>query len=148
MRAKRSAAAPLVIERASNERAAFSSFATLPSTMTSAPSANVTSISRASVRSPRSIRIASCTSSALPAERASGSDMSVSSADIGRPAAAAVEIIARASSRPRSGSGSTAPLPNLMSSTSASSPAASFFERMDATMSGRQSTVAVTSRIA
>ena len=42
----------------------------------------------------------------------------------------------------------TAPLPVLTSRTSASSPAASFLERIDAVISGTQSTVAVTSRMA
>ena len=41
-----------------------------------------------------------------------------------------------------------APEPTLTSMTSASSPPASFFERIDAVISGIESTVAVTSRIA
>ena len=41
-----------------------------------------------------------------------------------------------------------APEPTFTSMTRASSPAASFFERIDAVMSGTESTVAVTSRIA
>ncbi len=41
-----------------------------------------------------------------------------------------------------------APLPTFTSSTSASSPAASFFDRMLAVIKGSDSTVAVTSRIA
>ncbi len=40
------------------------------------------------------------------------------------------------------------PLPSLTSSTSDRSPAASFFDRIDAVISGTESTVAVTSRIA
>ena len=41
-----------------------------------------------------------------------------------------------------------APLPTFTSITSASSPAASFFDRIEAVISGMLSTVAVTSRIA
>ena len=41
-----------------------------------------------------------------------------------------------------------APRPTFTSSTSASMPSASFFDRIDATMSGMDSTVAVTSRSA
>ena len=41
-----------------------------------------------------------------------------------------------------------APLPNFTSIANPSSPAASFFDRIDAVMSGTDSTVAVTSRIA
>ena len=41
-----------------------------------------------------------------------------------------------------------APLPSLTSSTSDCNPAASFFDRMLAVMSGNDSTVAVTSRMA
>ncbi len=41
-----------------------------------------------------------------------------------------------------------APLPTFTSRTRASIPSASFFERIDATMSGTHSTVAVTSRSA
>jgi hypothetical protein len=41
-----------------------------------------------------------------------------------------------------------APLPTLTSSTSDCSPAASFFDRIEAVISGIDSTVAVTSRIA
>ena len=41
-----------------------------------------------------------------------------------------------------------APLPIFTSSTSELSPAASFFDRMEAVISGTDSTVAVTSRIA
>ena len=41
-----------------------------------------------------------------------------------------------------------APRPTFTSSTSPSIPSASFFERIDATMSGMHSTVAVTSRSA
>jgi hypothetical protein len=56
--------------------------------------------------------------------------------------------IERASATDSSGVGMKAPEPTLTSITSASSPAASFLERMDAVISGIDSTVAVTSRAA
>jgi hypothetical protein len=54
----------------------------------------------------------------------------------------------RASARASSIVAMKAPEPALTSSTSASSPAASFFDRMEAVMRSIDSTVEVTSRIA
>ena len=114
-----------------------------------AASASVTSTSRGSaVRGWVSTSIASRTSTALPAVRPSTWSMSVSSASQRRPAPArdrddgARELGAA----PRSGR--KAPEPALTSITSPSSPAASFLERMEATISGIDSTVAVASRSA
>ena len=56
--------------------------------------------------------------------------------------------IERAKATDNSGVGMKAPEPTLTSITSASSPAASFLERIDAVISGIDSTVAVTSRAA
>ena len=53
-----------------------------------------------------------------------------------------------ANCRDFSGVSMIAPLPVLTSSTTTSQPAASFLDSMDDTTSGRQSTVAVTSRSA
>ena len=74
--------------------------------------------------------------------------MSVSSATVGSPAPPATSTNARASSSASSRADMNAPEPNLTSITSASSPAASFLDRIDATISGIDSTVPVASRIA
>ncbi len=74
--------------------------------------------------------------------------MSVSSATVGRPAPPATSTSARASSSAAGRSAMNAPEPNLTSITSASSPAASFFDRIEATINGIDSTVPVASRIA
>ena len=74
--------------------------------------------------------------------------MSVSSATVGSPAPRATSTSASASSSASSRAAMKAPEPNLTSITSASSPAASFFERIEATISGIDSTVPVASRIA
>ena len=74
--------------------------------------------------------------------------MSVMSVRTGRPASAAVRRMLAASSRAESSVGMNAPLPDFTSMTSASRPAAIFFDRIDAVMSGTDSTVPVTSRIA
>ena len=74
--------------------------------------------------------------------------MSVRSATIRSPASSATASRLSASAVALSSDGSRAPEPTLTSMTSASSPAASFFERIDAVISGSESTVAVTSRIA
>ena len=74
--------------------------------------------------------------------------MSLTSAVAGRPAAAATRTRLPASARASATSLMNAPWPVFTSSTSARTPAASFFERMLAVISGTDSTVAVTSRIA
>ena len=96
----------------------------------------------------RSTSSASRTSTALPAVRPRTWSMSVSSASQGRPAPRATSVIARASSTLAARSGMNAPEPALMSITSASSPAASFLDRIEATISGIDSTVPVASRSA
>ena len=74
--------------------------------------------------------------------------MSVISAAVRRPAPSATVTMlsarARASGRPTM----KAPEPCLTSITSPSSPAASFFDRIEAVIRSRDSTVPVTSRIA
>ena len=60
----------------------------------------------------------------------------------------ATSTIERASSAAASRPGRKAPEPTLTSMTSAPSPAASFFDRIEATISGIDSTVPVASRIA
>ena len=67
--------------------------------------------------------------------------MSVMSARAGRPLPAATSTIACASSRAASRSAMNAPEPALTSITSASRPAASFLDRIEATISGSDSTV-------
>ena len=74
--------------------------------------------------------------------------MSVSRAEVGRPLPFATSTIARASSSACSRSGRNAPEPTFTSITSASRPAASFLDRIEATISGIDSTVPVASRIA
>ncbi len=74
--------------------------------------------------------------------------MSVSIAVVASPLPCATSTIARASSSACSRVGMKAPEPTLTSITSASRPAASFFDRIEATISGSDSTVPVASRIA
>ena len=74
--------------------------------------------------------------------------MSVSNAEQRRPAPFATSTSVRASSRVASNDGRNAPDPALTSMTRASRPAASFLDRIEATISGIDSTVAVTSRMA
>ena len=74
--------------------------------------------------------------------------MSVNSATVGRPAACAVSTRECASARASAWAVMNAPLPVFTSMTSPCNPAASFLARIDAVMSGIDSTVAVTSRIA
>jgi hypothetical protein len=74
--------------------------------------------------------------------------MSVISADVGSPFPRATSTIASASSLAPSIVGMKAPDPTFTSITSASNPAASFFDRIDATIRWMDSTVPVASRIA
>ena len=91
---------------------------------------------------------ASMTSSALPTARPSGWSMSVMSAVTLRFICVPMPIIVRARARESSSRFMKAPLPVFTSSTSASMPSASFLLMMELAISGRQSTVAVTSRSA
>jgi hypothetical protein len=88
------------------------------------------------------------TSTALPAAVASGSFMSVISALVRKPAPFATATKLAASSLADAWSAMKAPEPVFTSSTKPCSPAASFLERMEAVISGTDSTVAVTSRMA
>ena len=72
--------------------------------------------------------------------------MSVRSTLVFVPAPQPMATIASASSREASSVGMKAPLPTLTSITSVSRPQASFLPRIEATISGIDSTVAVTSR--
>ena len=92
--------------------------------------------------------IASRTSTALPAVVPSTWFMSVTSACVGRPAPTATSTRLRAKVSAVAASVQKAPLPSFTSITSASSPAASFFDRIDAVIRSILSTVADTSRIA
>ena len=74
--------------------------------------------------------------------------MSVRNAVTRLPARLPMSTSVRASSRARSGVFMNAPDPTLTSSTSPSIPSASFFDMIDAAMSGMHSTVPVTSRSA
>ena len=115
------------------------------------------SISRASVKvssttsggpPPASTSSDSATSSALPAVRPSGVDMSVSRATVRTPCALPSETIADASSRAASTSFMNAPVPTFTSSTRAEEPSAIFLLMIELAISGIDSTVAVTSRSA
>ena len=145
MRAKRSAAAPLASARSS----APAGIGRPASASSSAASASVTSRSRGSARAP-----GQQVDRFLHLERVAGGAprhwlMSVSSAAQRSPAPLATPTMLRRRARARpSSEGRNAPEPTLTSITSASSPAASFFERIEAVISGIDSTVAVTSRIA
>ncbi len=74
--------------------------------------------------------------------------MSVRIAVVFIPAPLPTSTMLRASSADFSAVGMNAPEPTLTSITSPSSPAASFFDRIDAVIIAIDSTVAVTSRIA
>jgi hypothetical protein len=83
----------------------------------------------------------------LPAADASGSFMPVISAEVLSPAPLATSTRLAASSAASRLRAMNAPLPSFTSSTSDCRPAASFFDRIEAVMSGTDSTVAVTSRM-
>ena len=119
-----------------------------PETSTSPPSATVTAWRRLSTRAPVRNSTAFITSTALPAADASGSFMSVMRAVVLRPAplATATRLFARA--RESSIFCMKAPEPVFTSRTRALKPAASFLDRIEAVISGIDSTVAVTSRMA
>jgi hypothetical protein len=74
--------------------------------------------------------------------------MSVIKADAAVPSAREVSTRLRASANALSRSGMKAPSPVLTSKTTAAAPVASFLERMLPVIRGRESTVAVTSRMA
>ncbi len=92
--------------------------------------------------------MASAVSGPFPMARPSGVSMSVRSATVGVPNPMPTRTSVSASWRARGSSFMNAPRPTLTSSTSASMPSASFFDRIEAAMSGIDSTVAVTSRSA
>ena len=100
------------------------------------------------VFAPVKTRITSATSSALPRLGTSGWFMSLITAVVGQPAAVAVLLSAWANARACVSSFMNAPEPTLTSSTKPSSPAASFFDRIDAVIRSSESTVEVTSRTA
>ena len=97
---------------------------------------------------PVNTSIASRTSRAFPAVRPRHWLMSVSNAEQRSPAPFATSTSVRASSRVASNDGRNAPDPALTSMTRASRPAASFLDKIEATISEIDSTVAVTSRMA
>ncbi len=108
----------------------------------------VTSANRGSRAAPVRKATASATSSALPAVQPRHWPMSVKRARQGSPAPAATAISSPASASAAAAEGKKAPEPSLTSITRPASPAASFLARIEATISGIDSTVAVTSRIA
>jgi hypothetical protein len=148
MRAKRSAALPSARAARMRLSPAAASGARPTAASRAPPSETVTRSSRGSAGSPSSTAIASATSSALPAAWPSTWFMSVIWAVVGRPASLATVTSARASDSACSREAMKAPEPVFTSSTSASRPAASFFDRIEATISPSDSTVAVTSRTA
>ena len=74
--------------------------------------------------------------------------MSVSSATVGQPATVPTSAMSAPARAPAPGRVMNAPLPNVTSITRPWSPAASFLDRIDPVISGIDSTVPVTSRIA
>ena len=96
--------------------------------------------------SPRSTAIASASSRLFPTAHPSGWSISVSSQTARMPWAFAIAVIVRASSRADRRSFMNAPLPTLTSRTTASAPAAIFFDMMLEAMSGIEGTVPVVSR--
>ena len=98
--------------------------------------------------SPRSVRIASSTSSAFPTARPSGSSIALMTATVRRPAAPPIPTIASARGRAAAAVFMNAPLPALTSRTIASLPAAIFLLMTELAISGMLSTVAVLSRSA
>ena len=92
------------------------------------------------------IEMASAVSGPLPMARPSGTSMSVRSATVGVPNSRPTRTRVSASSRARASSFMNAPRPCFTSSTRASMPSASFLDRIEAAMSGIDSTVPVTSR--
>ena len=126
-------------------RAASGVSATRDAISISSPRLNTTSFS-APPFSPRSMRTASSTSSALPMYMPSGWFMSVTSAATLRPAWQPMCTMSRASLRASSSRSISAPEPLFTSSTIARVPAASFLDSTDDTISGSESTVPVTSR--
>ena len=148
MRPKRSAAAPEISAVSTRRRASLASDASPASINASAESAMTTSRKRHSTGSPRNSASASATSTALPAVRPRHWFMSVSKALQRRPAPSrdtcdALRQVARVLD-----AGRNAPEPTLTSMTSICGPAANFFDRIEAVISGMLSTVAVTSRMA
>ena len=89
---------------------------------------------------------ASRTSFAFPTAKPSGSSIAVTSAAARRPAPFAPFTRACASATASSRVFMNAPAPHLTSKTSVRAPSASFLERIEATMSGIEGTVPVTSR--
>ena len=90
--------------------------------------------------------MASSTSMALPTAQPRGRSMSVISAEARIPARPPMETMASASCRASSGVFIKAPLPALTSSTTPSQPEASFLLITEEAISGKLSTVPVTSR--
>ena len=86
------------------------------------------------------------TSSALPTSRPSTWSMSVISAVVDSPAWLATATRLSARSRAIASVSQKAPEPHFTSITSPSRPAATFLDRIELTISGIDSTVAVTSR--
>ena len=121
----------------------------------SIPAASSISRASASVSSttssgppPASTSSDSATSTALPTARPSGTFMSVSSARVATPCASPNSTMVRASSRDSASVLRNAPLPTLVSSTSASAPSASFLLITELAINGSDSVVPVTSRSA
>ena len=148
MRSKRSAAAPNSKASAMRSAPSASSVAMPPSTRSSAPSATVTSQSRLSTMSPAGSGRRSPSRARCRRRSASGSFMSVTSARVRQPAPFATCVRLPASASASSSVAMKAPVPTLTSRTSASRPAASFFERIEAVIRSIDSTVPVTSRMA
>ncbi len=147
IRSNISAAWPLVSASRSFAAAPAGSDSTPAKTSNSAPNASVNSINRLFLGSV-SASITTAISSALPAAEASGWFISVISAAVLQPAPLAVLTRDNASARASSSVSMNAPVPTFTSKISESSPAASFFDRIDAVIRSTLSTVDVTSRTA
>ena len=143
-----SAAAPDSSAWAMRLAPSAASWAKPPKASASPPKATVISHRAVLTDVPVRVSITSVTSSALPAAVAKGCDISVISAVVMQPAPWAVVTRARAKASACSSVFIKAPEPHFTSKTSASNPAASFLDRIEAVIRSMLSTVPVTSRMA
>ena len=144
---KRSRAPPPSSAWAARRRPSSRLSNTLPDSPISATSSTLSS-RRSPGPPPERHSTASRTSSAFPTVLPSGRSIAERTAVTANPRAVPTSTMARASSRDSSMRVRNAPWPTFTSSTSPSSPSASFFDMIDAVIKGNDGTVAVTSRSA
>ena len=142
-----SAACPLSSRFAKSSCAASKDLKSRLAHKSSPPNCSVNSRNRPALPS-HSTCITSTNSSALPKAGAKGWFISLISAIVLHPAWPAVRTSDCARTRAWSGVFINAPLPHFTSKISPSNPAANFFDKIDAVIRSRLSTVEVTSRMA